>query len=270
MGDAFRKVRSGQPLAIPAAAYNAFIDAAIAARQRNAGVAGVSRSFRQAGVMPVLNASGEPRARYDVLGLSSPIVMPTDDPDGFAERVAMRGVTPASEHAGAFAVLLAPASAGSIAPAVVDGACIARVRVLDESDRYAEVDPPSSARLRSAPSGSARILWLQPPGERDDPEIAWAVVRIGVGSPIAVGRITAVSAPGPAPASTVTYDGEAEGLAFSAQAPLFRPFDGLPVVNPAAVGSTCIVHVYEDTSGVAVRLLMCAEALVHAVCPEPA
>ena len=28
-GDAMRKVRSGEPLVIPAAAYNAFVDAAI-------------------------------------------------------------------------------------------------------------------------------------------------------------------------------------------------------------------------------------------------
>ena len=37
-GDALRKVRTGEPLRIPAAAYNAFVDAAIANRasERNA------------------------------------------------------------------------------------------------------------------------------------------------------------------------------------------------------------------------------------------
>ena len=34
MGDVFRKVRSGQPLRIPAAAYNAFVDAAVDLRRR--------------------------------------------------------------------------------------------------------------------------------------------------------------------------------------------------------------------------------------------
>lgn len=34
MADAFRKVRSGQPLVIPARAYNAFVDAAVAERRR--------------------------------------------------------------------------------------------------------------------------------------------------------------------------------------------------------------------------------------------
>lgn len=33
--------------------------------------------------------------------------------------------------------------------------------------------------LKSSTTGSAHLLWVQPKGERDDPEIAWVIARIG-------------------------------------------------------------------------------------------
>lgn len=269
MGDPFRKVTAGQPLQVPAAAYNAFVDAALAARRDRGGAADALRGFRQAGVVPVLNDTAEPVGRFAVLVISAPVIPPVDSEDAFAERVALRGVAPTSAHAGRFCVLLAPADAGAIAPAVVDGATVCRVRVVDECDRYAVPDAPLSTRLKSAPSGQAHILWLEPEDDRTDPEIAWAVVRLGGGSPIALGVITAASETDPSPAAAVTYDGEAEGLAFSAQAPLLRPFDDLPVIEPATVGSPCLVLIDSDDECVATAtLLLAAERLVHEECEE--
>lgn len=268
-GDAFRKVRSGEPLAIPAEAYNAFVDAARANREGRGGVGDTIRSVRQAGVVGVLNATGEPRARFDVVGIDGPVLDPADHEDAFAERVALRGVVPAATHAGRFAVLLAPALEDTIAPAVVSGVVVARVRVADECDRYAEVEPPNTGRLRTVPSGSAGILWLQPPADRDDPEIAWAVLRLGPGSPLVVGVITAASASTPTPAASVNYDGEAAGLPFSGQTPLLRPFDGLPVIEPAGVGDACLVLIDSDGScGPIATLLSVGERLVHEECEE--
>ena len=63
MSDPLRKVQSGQPLAIPASAYNAFIDAAVDYRQRTAHIGGGSRPSRRpalswCGTIPAATGNG--------------------------------------------------------------------------------------------------------------------------------------------------------------------------------------------------------------------
>ena len=76
MGDHLKKVQARQPLRIPAAAYNAFIDAANDYRRRQRSTASDPRqSFRQAGIVLVRNDTGADRERFDVVGLDAPIVL---------------------------------------------------------------------------------------------------------------------------------------------------------------------------------------------------
>ena len=68
MSDALRKVQSGQPLVIPASAYNAFIDAALDFRQRTAHIGqGAQPAFAQASIVLVRNDSGGDRQLVDTL-----------------------------------------------------------------------------------------------------------------------------------------------------------------------------------------------------------
>ena len=81
MGDVFRKVRSGQPLRIPAAAYNAFVDAAVDVRRRernsNAGPALVPA---QRGIVLVRNDSDDDIEPYHALAITGVLVQPdTED-----------------------------------------------------------------------------------------------------------------------------------------------------------------------------------------------
>lgn len=62
MSDPFKKVQAGDPLRIPAAAYNLFIDTARDFQRRAHGLGqGSMPSFRQATVVPVRNNTGADR-----------------------------------------------------------------------------------------------------------------------------------------------------------------------------------------------------------------
>jgi hypothetical protein len=111
-----RKVRSGQKLCIPAAAHNAFIDAALDYRRRTPGIAqGAQPAFRQAGIVLVRNDSGSDQNRLAVLGIDSPIIGPASNEDEFKNRVALSCVgRPADTHEGRFVALLKPIASGEI------------------------------------------------------------------------------------------------------------------------------------------------------------
>ena len=68
-----------------------------------------------------------------------------------------------------------------IVRACVDGVCVIRVRMVDEAHTSADVAVGVASRLESGDSGTARLLWIEPVEDRQDPEIAWTVARIGGG-----------------------------------------------------------------------------------------
>jgi hypothetical protein len=183
MSDALRKVQAGQPLAIPASAYNAFIDAALDFRQRTAHIVqGAQPSFQQTGVILVRNDSGSDRARFEVLGLDVPVITPDVNEEAFRNRLALAGVLPAVDtHEGRYAVLSEPVAAGKIGRAVVDGVTVVKVTVADEAQepRFAEMADGDATGLAAQASGSTAILWR---AGGTGPQ--WAVVRL-LGKPAA-------------------------------------------------------------------------------------
>jgi len=175
---AFDKVAPGDPQNIPAEAYNAFIDAALAHKRNGKNPGGRSSMQPQnSGVVTVCNASGAGRNQFDVLGIDSPVFTPTANLDEFKQRVLLNGVTPATaSHVGKFAILLEPVPTGVYAKAVVAGAAIVKVNVADAGHQYADVADGQCGYLASGTSGAAMILWKESgTGEK------WAVVRIGAG-----------------------------------------------------------------------------------------
>jgi len=174
MGDSFQKAKAGDPLRIPATAYNAFIDAARHAQGHEPDIgAGPPGAPRPAGTVTVKNDSGLNVVRFGVLGVTGLLYGPDDSLDGFKNRPVLLGDTPTADHAGAFVVLLQPLTSGGIGLGVVAGVVIVKVNVTDAEHEYADVEDGSAVRLASAVVGSAQILWAEGgTGEQ------WAVVRL--------------------------------------------------------------------------------------------
>lgn len=178
-----KHVRSGDPLVIPAATFNTFVDAArdFLQRQRDVGRE-PGRDLRQAGIILVRNDSDVDIERGRPLGIAGPLIEPADNPAEFMGRSTLSGIIPTDEHVGRFVVPLEPLRPGAIGRAVIDGLAPALVRMYDDGDAYAEVDPDDEGRLASGPAGSAELLWVEPRADRADPDIARCLARIGVRS----------------------------------------------------------------------------------------
>lgn len=211
MSDALRKVQSGQPLAIPASAYNAFIDAAVDLRQRTAHIGQDTRpASLQPGIVLVRNDSGSARARFEVLGIDSPVIAPTDNEVEFKNHVAFKGVMPAvASHTGRFVVLAEPIASGKIGRAFTAGVCPIKLVVPDETQdwRFAEIADGVTAHLEANSQGSAAILW-----RAGGTGVQWAIVRLGqpvsaqsVIFPVMLSQIGGAQGDGENPA-TWTYD----------------------------------------------------------------
>ncbi len=222
MGDAMKKVRTGDPLVVPAQAYNAFIDAAKDFHQRTANLGQqATPGYRSAGIVLVKNESGEDRARFDVLGLGDPIFLP--DAGAIAEQsfknaVAFRGDMPDETlHQGRFVILLEPLAAGAIGRAYLAGVTVARLRLEDAAQQvtHAEIIDAEATALQPAVGGSAAVLWHQ-----EQTGDVWAIVRLGNAAPAGVWvQITSTEANGGQYASwqevELTDDGSG-GFAWSA------------------------------------------------------
>src|SRR4051812_9605475 len=115
MADPFGKVNPNDPLKIPAAAYNAFIDAARAdkARQHNLGQTSVD-DVQQSCIAKVYNASGADQNRFNVLALADPPISPTDNLNEFQNHRLLNGQKPGlPPRKDRFAILMEPIASGS-------------------------------------------------------------------------------------------------------------------------------------------------------------
>jgi len=182
MGDALKKVTSGSPLAIPAAAYNAFIDAARAeqAHQGDQGVPGQAVP-RESGIVLIKNTTESDLERFAILGIDSPIFTPTDNEQEFKNRVALKGVTPDTEedeHYGRFAILLEPLAAGNIGLGMVQGVTPVRLRRYTDWLRSADIQDGKTAYLCDKIGGIAKILWCEEGISENEEDLKWAVVAL--------------------------------------------------------------------------------------------
>lgn len=177
MAGPMEKAKRGDPLVIPAATFNTFIDAArdFQGRQRSTRRAAVHEQ-RDSGIVLVRNDSGADRERFDVLGISGVIITPAANLAEFKQRPALVGEVPTAEHRGRLVVLAEPLPAGAIGRAYAAGVCIARVDMLTEEQATADVKVNDPAALESSSSGALQILWVEA-----GTGVKWAVVRFGGG-----------------------------------------------------------------------------------------
>ena len=207
MGDAFKRVVSGDTLEIRAAAWNACLDAAEAHRQgASPPLVNGPQQFRQADIVLVKNSSGSTVSRFGVLGISGVIFTPSAALASFQNQVAFTGVTPTTaDHKGKFLVCLEPIANGKVGRAWIAGVCQVQVDVTDAMHKFVDVKNSDRTKLSSGSSGSARILYS--PGGTGT---KWCVVRINDpsgGDPVRLGKTTAAWTKG----TTATIDLYEEG-----------------------------------------------------------
>jgi len=177
----FGKVAPGDPLRIPANAYNAMMDTVRAARGMDR--AGGLLRWRHSELVTVRNASGFDQDRFNIMGVLGPIFTPGDNPtslEEFCNYVGLAVGTPrldgSDDDRGRFVILTAPLAAGDIGTAWASGVC--PVRILGSGpERRAEIEMGDCTHMKRYVGGSAEILWLEP--GIGSAEHAWAIIRFG-------------------------------------------------------------------------------------------
>jgi hypothetical protein len=172
------KVSPGQPLRIPAETFNAFVDAAVAYQaSRTSRQAEGGANLPAAGIVTVRNDSGADQDRFAVLGIGSPLILPTENAAAFQERVAMAVVAPDKDtHVDRICILQEPVAAGKLGRGLILGVTPVRLDVQAEDDRVAAVVTGETGSLKTGITGVARILWK----ESGTGEV-WGIVQIPAG-----------------------------------------------------------------------------------------
>ena len=134
------------------------------------------RVFRQADIVHIKNTTSAARDRFNVLGVDSPLITPTQNEDAFKNRVVLMGSMPdKAKHFGRLAILYEPIRAGEIGQAWLSGICPAKVNVIQAGHQFADLIDSDATALRSGHAGSAQILWHEGQGYGK-----WAIVRLGI------------------------------------------------------------------------------------------
>ena len=177
MADVLKKVKSGDPLKIPAQTFNTFIEVAqdYQARRFNTGQF-PQRDFSQSGIVLVKNSTIYDCDRFGVLGINGPVFSPTDNLEGFKNKVVLTGSAPSEgSNFGNFVITQEPIRSGQIGSAWIAGVCPVQIDMVSGSHKFADVADGDSTVLRSGFSGAAQIVWVE-----SGTGIKWAIVQIGL------------------------------------------------------------------------------------------
>ena len=172
-----KKVRPGDPVAISAATWNEMLDAAALAKETKRRGSGIPDGL-DVGIVRVKNATDGDLDRFAALALSGGIGV-TPEKNGLAfqnEPAVLFGRIYAGD--GPWVVLQEPIPSGKIGRGMLFGVTPAQVDVADEDHEFAEpvVDNVAGA-IRSAASGTARILW-----KKGGTGLQWCLLHVGAGS----------------------------------------------------------------------------------------
>ena len=173
MGDQFRKVQPGDPLKIPAEAWNALVDLTQAYKnQQHDLLSQTEGTVRQSNLAKVRNQTGVDLDRFSIVALGTPIITPSANLKEFKRQVSFQGLVPNAATGSQFGVLLEPLKNNMIGTAVVAGCVITRVSTGSTTYSCAETISGQNSYLRNVPHGPASVLWIEASGS-----VRWAVIR---------------------------------------------------------------------------------------------
>jgi len=159
-GDPMARAVSGQPFRPSAIFHNRLVDLV----EKNGHQPGGSRERNRPGTILVKNDSGADLERFDILGIDTILVTPTDNEDEFTSNPALIGVEATeADHAGKFAILQEPIKDGDFGRAIIHGLTVCRIDYTS-GDKFADVVDGDATQLKSGPTGAARILYVDGTG----------------------------------------------------------------------------------------------------------
>ena len=165
MGDQFRKVQPGDPLKIPAEAWNALVDLSQQQKnQRHDQLAEAEGTSRQTTLAKVRNQTGVDLDRFSIVALGTPIITPAANLREFKRQISFQGLVPSANTGPRFGVLLEPLKNNFIGTAAMGGCVITRVSVGTNAYTCAETVAGQNGYLRSVPHGPASVLWIESSG----------------------------------------------------------------------------------------------------------
>ena len=175
MGNPFRKVRPGEKIQIPAEAYNAFVETALAHKRNQLSQTAEVQRAAPAATIKVRNETGQPIPRFGAIGLGEPIILPSTNLAEFQSQVALRGVLP--QPGKPFAITQEPIPAGAVGRCLIQGITPVKLSIFDPDPeaQWAEPANQSVQSLRTYRGGSMRILWR----ETGDSGTKWGLVAYG-------------------------------------------------------------------------------------------
>jgi hypothetical protein len=184
-GDPFQRVSVGDPHRPNAELHNALVQAAVRSRRGWRTGASPASLLKPEGLINVFNDSGSDVDAFNVLGIDDILWGPADNLPEFQFNAAFICVTPTKAfHTGTYVITSEPIPKDGIGRGWVTSWCPARVNMLLVDDDTADV-ADTSDYLESGPIGSAQLLWVgddERPGGSTDPDVRWAIIRIGNGS----------------------------------------------------------------------------------------
>jgi hypothetical protein len=195
MGDAFRKVRPGDPVSISATAWNRVIDQVTTKPRFDSSTSPYPAINFQ---VRCRNSTSGDVARWGVLQITGVLETPTGATGGatgsmdagtmsFLAYPGIVGVTPTDTAGARYVVATQPIKAGEIGMAAIDGVVQVKLDIQSASDNFATVKSGSVEQMKTASSGDASVLWKE-----GGTGVKWGLVRIGAGSGggVKVGKIT--------------------------------------------------------------------------------
>jgi len=179
--NAFQHVRSGEPLQIPAMAYNAMLDAAQAHRNRRINHAPHGNGFGSLFVH-IVNKTGTFLRKFDIVGLDG--AAEQRNLDEFRNRIVFRGVIPAKKHKGKFAVLQEDARPNMVVRACVYGVTQAVIKAESNKEQLSWCDIQEGVTDHLVSGGGTEVLWSD-----ETATYRWGLIRIGGGFKIHRGTL---------------------------------------------------------------------------------
>jgi len=177
-----KKVRSGDPLRIPAATYNAFVDAAEDLRQRqHLGGQQATPFNRQPGAVLARNRTKLDQPQFAALWLAGVALHPSTHLQRFRNTTPLfelntwASLPATQQHEQRFAILQEPVKSGKLGRALLAGVSPVQLTMTDPAHGYALPNPDDPQTMRSAWTGACRILWRE-----GGAGLQWAVVQFPV------------------------------------------------------------------------------------------